>query len=140
MRVLKGHTGKLRAVVYSPDGSRLATAGDAGVTKLWDVATGRELATIHEPDADQASRADEKRVGHLAFSRDGKLLATGTRRVRVWDVETAREVPFPDGPGESSPPMVFTPDDAYLVLARGWSYGVAPRFESTVLAWDRRTG
>jgi len=62
MRVLKGHTGKLQAVVYSPDGSKIATAGDAGVTKLWDVATGRELATIRQPDADSAMRADEKRV------------------------------------------------------------------------------
>jgi hypothetical protein len=26
MRILKGHRGQLRAVVYSPDGSKLATA------------------------------------------------------------------------------------------------------------------
>ena len=32
MRYLKGHTGKLRAVVYSPDGSMLATAGDGSST------------------------------------------------------------------------------------------------------------
>jgi WD40 repeat protein len=108
MRVLKGHTGKLRAVVYSPDGAKLATAGDAGVTKLWDVATGRELATIRQPDTNQTMRADEKRVSRLAFSRDGKLLATGTWRVRLWEVGTASEVPFPDELRESSPPMEFT--------------------------------
>jgi WD40 repeat protein len=141
MRVLKGHTGKLRAVAYSPDGSKLATAGDAGVAKLWDVATGRELATIRQPDADTARRADEKRVSRLAFSRDGKLLATGTQRIRLWDVGTASEVPFADDLRESSPPMAFTPDDAFLVLAQGWGiYGQPRRFESTILAWDRKTG
>ncbi len=141
MRVLKGHTGKLRAVVYSPDSSKLATAGDAGVTKLWDVAAGRELATIRQPDAGAARRADEKRVDRLAFSHDGKLLATATQRIRLWDVATASEVPFPDELRESSPPMAFTPDDAFLVLARGLgAYGKPRRFESTILAWDRKTG
>jgi WD40 repeat protein len=148
MRVLKGHTGKLRAVVYSPDGSKLATAGDAGVTKLWDVATGRELATIHQPDTATVNSADEKRVSHLTFSRDGKLLVTGTGggwvqrgRIRLWDVETARELPFLDELRESSPPMEFTSDDAFLILAQGWGiYGQPHRFESTVLAWNRKTG
>jgi WD40 repeat protein len=148
MRVLKGHTGKLRAVVYSPDGSRLATAGDAGVTKLWDVAAGHELATIRQPDAAEITRADEKRVSHLAFSHDGKLLGTGTGggwvksgRIRLWDVETEREVSFLDELRESSPPMEFTPDDAFLILAQGWGiYGQPRRFTSTILAWDRKTG
>jgi WD40 repeat protein len=156
MRVLKGHTGKLRAVVYSPDGSKLATAGDAGITKLWDVATGRELATIRQPDTAATRSADEKRVSHLAFSRDGKLLATGTGggwvqrgRIRLWEVpsakpegvETARELPFLDELRESSPPMEFTPDDAVLILAQGWGiYGQPRRFASTILAWDRKTG
>jgi WD40 repeat protein len=60
MRGLEGHAGKLRAVVYSPDRSRLATAGDAGVTKLWDVGTGRELATIRRPGP--GTEADPRRI------------------------------------------------------------------------------
>jgi WD40 repeat protein len=142
MRVLKGHTGKLRAVVYSPDGTKLATAGDAGVTKLWDVAAGQELATIRQPDTDQLRRSDERRVSRLAFSRDGKLVVTGTTlRIRIWEVATASEVPFPDERRESSPPMEFTPDDALLILAHGWGiYGQPRRFDSTILAWDRKTG
>src|SRR5437868_2821211 len=85
MRVLQGHRGKLRAVVYSPDGSLLATAGDAGIAKLWDAAIGSELATIRQPEGKQ-------RVSQLAFSPDGKLLATATERVRLWDVQTQTEV------------------------------------------------
>src|SRR5262245_694363 len=116
MRVLKGRAGKLRAVAYSPDGSRLAAAGDAGVTKLWDVATGRELAAIRQPDADASSPMDKRRVNRLAFSPDSKLLATATQRIRLWDVNTASEVPFPDDPGESKYlAMAFTPDGKRLI-------------------------
>lgn len=149
MRMLKGPSGKLRAVVYSPDGSRLAAAGDAGVAKLWEVATGRELATICQPDAATVRNSEEKRVSNLAFSHDGKLLVTGTGggwghprgRIRLWDVEAAEEVPFPDDLRESSPPMAFTPDDACLILTRGWGVSSqAHRFASTILAWDRKTG
>src|SRR5690242_20173767 len=103
MRVLKGHAGKLRAVAYSPDGRLLATAGDAGVTKLWEVATGRELATIRPPTL--------RRVHDLAFSPDGALLTVAARRVHVWDVGTASEVPLPEGLGKGHHLRVtFTPD------------------------------
>src|SRR5262245_45308306 len=140
MRVLKGHTGRLRAVVYSPDGKLRATAGDAGVTKLWDVATGRELATIRQPDADAARLAGEKRVGRLAFSHDGKLLATATRRIRLWDVETAREVPFPEELGQSyNLAMAFTPDKALLVITRSGCLGQTSPY-GKVLTWDQKTG
>src|SRR5262249_26164175 len=63
------------------------------------------------------------------------------RRIRLWDVETASEVPFLDERRESSPPMAFTPDDAFLILAQGMGiYGQPRRFDSAILAWDRKTG
>ena len=34
----------MRAVAWSPDGTRLATAGDDGTTRLWDPTTGEEVA------------------------------------------------------------------------------------------------
>src|SRR5262245_39873744 len=139
MRELKGHTGKLRAVVFSPDGSRLATAGDAGVTKLWDVSSGEELATIRQPDADSTRSADQRRVGRLAFSPDGKLLATATRRIRLWDASTAAEVPFPDGLGESRDlTMAFTPDGALLIVTRTSSIVHSPHLGGKTLAWNRK--
>jgi WD40 repeat protein len=116
MRLLKGHAGKLRTLAYSPDGSKLATAGDAGVTQLWDAATGRQLATLRQPEADATVSALHKRVRYLAFSDDGKLLATGTLCVRLWDVATASEVPLPDEVAGSSPPVAFAPAEASLLL------------------------
>ena len=39
-RTLTGHTGGVRAVAWSPDGTRLATASSDETVRVWDPATG----------------------------------------------------------------------------------------------------
>ncbi|MGH3545517.1 MAG: WD40 repeat domain-containing protein, partial [Mycobacteriales bacterium] len=46
LRVLSGHTGGVRGVAFSPDGTLLATASDDTTTRLWNPATGAWLATL----------------------------------------------------------------------------------------------
>lgn len=141
MRLLKDRTGKLRTLAYSPDGSKLAAAGDVGVAKLWDVASGRVLATMRHLDIHHPMTSTG-RVCYLAFSHDGKLLATGTsQHVRIWDTEMGSEVPFPDELREGAAPMAFAPDDASLILAQGTGVlGQPRRFTNPLLAWSRKTG
>ena len=79
---LRGHTGRIYGVAWSPDGKTLATASTDGTAKLWDAATGRELATLKGH-----ARGD---VNVVAFSPDGQTLATGgdDHTVRIWDAHT----------------------------------------------------
>ena len=55
------------ACIFSPDG-RLLLSAHGDNFRLWDVTTGRELATLPEPDANAL----------VAFAPDGKRLFTGT--------------------------------------------------------------
>ena len=74
---------RFRIAALSRDGRQLVTSGGESV-KLWDTATGSEQLTL-------AEHAD---VRALAFSPDGKRLATGDelRTVLVWDLETGRRI------------------------------------------------
>ena len=56
------------SVAFSPDGRTLATGSDDKTARLWEVASGKEIATL---------RGHEFRVYFVAFSPGGRTLATG---------------------------------------------------------------
>ncbi len=66
--ILKGHMGFPQSLAFSPTGPVLASAGDGGV-RIWD---------LSRAPADGVETAGFK-VHHLAFSADGKKLATALR-------------------------------------------------------------
>src|ERR1035438_8668247 len=66
---LAGHAAWLEAIVFSPDGHRLATAGDDRIAILWDAASGRELHRLSDHSG---------AVSDVAFSPDGSHVATAS--------------------------------------------------------------
>lgn len=67
------------AVTYGPTGEQVATGSLNGKVRIWDVASQREL-----------SRLDGSHLGPLAFSPDGRRLATsGGNGVTLWPLPPA---------------------------------------------------
>src|SRR5262249_55010239 len=47
---LRGHTGRVHTVVFSPAGESVATVGEDGFVRLWDPTTGKEQARVELAD------------------------------------------------------------------------------------------
>lgn len=132
-------------LVYSRDGSRLATAGTSGSVTVgdrvlepqekeaivWDAATGERLLTLKD---------HRSRVWDVEFSPDGSRIATSDERgiVGIWDGETGeRLLSLHAGTGGTAVQVDFSPDGRTLVGTDGYTGGKGP---GTIWLWDVRTG
>jgi WD40 repeat protein len=90
MRVLEGHTGPVRCLAYAPDGQVLASGGDDHAVRLWELSSGRLMASL---------KGHTDWVRAVAFSRDGKRLASGgwDESVRVWVLAPRRRLHHTQG-------------------------------------------
>ncbi|HXG08158.1 MAG TPA: WD40 repeat domain-containing protein [Gemmataceae bacterium] len=120
--------GAVTTLALSPDGKILAAGegkSEAGkylgsYVTLWDVATGKELATFQ-------GHADH--IESLAFAPDGKVLATGSQdaTIKLWEVPTGKALATLAGHAGPVLSVAFAPDGK--TLASGSKDG-------TVKLWD----
>jgi WD40 repeat protein len=110
-RTLQGHTGGVTSVCFSPDGTRIASAGWDSTVKVWNVEKVQEILAL--------------KGGGLSvcFSPDGKRIASASGGVTVWDAQTGKEVLSLKGGGNS---VCFSPD--------------GKRIASGSKVWDTQTG
>ena len=102
---LTGHTDRVHAVAFSPDGHTLLSGSYDGTARLWDVATHRQIgAPLNGHDGE---------VYSVAFSPHGNVVATGADdgMVRLWDVATHRQIGAPlNGHDGEINAVAFSPD------------------------------
>ncbi|WP_030453279.1 hypothetical protein [Herbidospora cretacea] len=123
---IASHASGVASVIFSPDGTRLASGGDDGMVLMWDARTG---APIGKPLTGHTVR-----VTSVVFSPDSTRLASSGNdgMVLMWDARTGAPIgkPLP-GDALSVESVAFSPDGTRLA-----SGGV----DGMVRMWDARTG
>jgi hypothetical protein len=108
--VIDSGTRSVNCVAFSSDGTRLAFGSADGRVRLVDPARGEVVATT-------AAHRDVS-GGGLAFSPDGRLVASGSLAVKRWDPADGTQVgPDVAAHGEHVHGLAFSPDGTTFATA-----------------------
>jgi WD40 repeat protein len=135
---LEGHqadkgTGRVLAVAFAPGGKTLASGSFDRTVKLWDLATGKEQATLPHTGP----------VYALAWSPDGLTLATGSAaappspgktaagQVRLWQVASGKETALLPGHDAVVFCLAYAPDGRSLATGSA---------DGSIKRWDIASG
>jgi len=131
LAVLSGHgegfpsdddSGNVRSAAFSPDGRRIVTASNDKSARVWDAATGRQLAVLGQDEP----------VRTAAYSPDGRRIVTASadQTARIWNADTYKLLRVLSGHVDHVWSAAFSPDGRRIVTAS---------FDQTVRVWDADT-
>ncbi|OYQ65933.1 hypothetical protein B9G53_05895 [Pseudanabaena sp. SR411] len=116
INIFSGHDIAVENVAFSPDGQTIASNDAHGIVKLWNIG-GKELKTLN---------TQEKTFlmpNPIVFSPDGKLIATGSKTIKLWKLDgtlvdsfEAHNTPMYD--------LSFSPDGKSLASAGGQEHTI----------------
>jgi WD40 repeat protein/TPR repeat protein len=124
LAVLSGHGDRVGAAVYSPDGTRIATASTDKTVRIWDARTGAQLAAIS---------GHQSNIFSVGYSRDGSRIVTASsdKTARIWDARSGTQLAVFSGNSFRPVFAAFSPDGERIVAAS---------MDKTARIWDARTG
>ena len=116
------HDEAVNTVAFSGDGKYVASASYDATAEIWEVATGKRVATLAHDDA----------VTAVAFSADGKYVVTASldSTAALWEAATGKQIARlnHDGPIEF---VALSPDGKYVATGS---------YDGTIKVWDTVIG
>jgi eukaryotic-like serine/threonine-protein kinase len=122
------HTGELSSIVVTPDGAKMASQTILGDIRIWETATGKELAPIHDGEANACC---------LSISPDGKFFAQNklNRQIKIYAVSNGAQLSTLEFGQKAGSISTFSP--AGKLLAAATTDGTVSVWE--VPTWKRQT-
>ncbi len=133
---LRGHSRWVLGVACSPDGNLVASGGFDQTLRIWEMATGKELAVLKHPVSPET----------LRFSPNGKMLIAGCRGsiVKIWNTEAWKELATYEDRTAYLSGVDVSPDGRFLALG-GAPYeadgqSIRPDTPGFIRLWHIRSG
>ena len=118
--VLSGHTGPVKSLAFSLDGTFLVSGSSDGTVKLWDVQTGRAIKTLY---------GHKKAVTSVSISVDNTMIASGSddETIHLWNIKAGGYC-IMEGCGHIET-VTFSPTNPQLLLASS-AHGIMQQWDT----------
>jgi WD40 repeat protein/tRNA A-37 threonylcarbamoyl transferase component Bud32 len=123
--VLRGHAAQVTSLAYRPDGKQIVTSGEDQTARVWDSATGRELALFRT----ESALPKQRFWARVSYNADGSRIATFTApppggeheggTSRLWDAATGNEIAVLVKWRPDAGPVEFSPDGMRIAVSSG---------------------
>jgi len=135
IKTFRGYEGDVYSIAVSPDGRHIitgsgsdgrhtASASEVDTIKIWNMATGSEVMTMHGHNDD---------VQAVALSPDGRGIASGDDEgvIKIWDAASGAELKTIQGHRDMIETIAFSPNGRHIVSGSD---------DDTVKIWNAVTG
>jgi len=122
--VLRGHTGWIGRIAWSPDGSYLASPSKDKTIRIWDVRSGACVRTLQEHTGE---------VNSVAWLPDGQRLASASddETIHLWEVRSGKYLQTLNGHTDFVNSVAWSPDGQRLASASA---------DKTIRLWEATSG